>query len=113
MSLKFYSGSKTAAYASLNIGEKDFNALGEYCLQQHFEVDTFAEETDHFVCERPLLNHLLQLIEQKKIISLVIPSMDHVLGTRFNNPSEFLNYLKRHGVWLHSLADEGKNSMIH
>lgn len=115
MSSKIYLGSKTVAYASLNSGGKDFNDLSEYCRRQCFEVDTFAEETDDCSVGRQLLNQVLHLIfiEQKKIKSLVIPSIDHVLGTQFKNPSEFLNYLKRHGVWLHSLADAEKSHVIH
>jgi DNA invertase Pin-like site-specific DNA recombinase len=101
------------AYAALNLGEKDFNKLGESCFNQSFEIDTFAEETGDASSDRPLLNQIFGLIEQKKIITLVIPSLDHVLGTRFKKLSEFLKYLEHHCVWLHSLDDEIKSPMIH
>lgn len=76
---QLYFGSKTIAYASLSLGEKDFDAIGDYCLNQSFEVDTFAEETGSLESNRPVLNQVFELVEQKKVNVLVIPSIDHIL----------------------------------
>ncbi len=113
MSAQLYFGSKTIAYASLNLGDKDFDAIGDYCLNQSFEVDIFAEETGSLESNRPILNQVIELVEKQKVKVLVIPSIDHILCSRFTKPTEFLNYLRRHGVWLHSLADEAKSQVIH
>ncbi len=113
MSSPLYSGSKTVAYLALNLGEKDFETLSEYCREQGGEVDTFAEEVNLAENSRPLLNHVFALIEGKKVKTLIIPSLEHILGGRFKKSSELLHYLKRHNVWLHSLADETKMSSVH
>ena len=113
MTSKFYSGLKTVAYASLSIGDNDFNELSDYCLKQPFPVDTYAEETESFLSDRPTLNQVLHLIEQKQIQSLVIPSIEHVLGGRFSQASDFLKYLRLHGVELLNLAAEANSHVIH
>ena len=106
MSSQLYSGSKTVAYFTLILSKKDFQAFREYCKSYESEVDTFAEEVALAENSRPMLNHVFDLIEQKKIKTLIIPSLEHMLGTRFKKPSQLLNYLERHNVWLHSLVEE-------
>jgi DNA invertase Pin-like site-specific DNA recombinase len=102
-SIRFHS--PVVGYASLALGQSGFDSLYEFCQEMPFPTDLLAEDSSPSATHRPMWNEVLDLIEQKAVTTLVVPSLLHIAEGDARVLSIFLHLLRKYGVTLKSLEE--------
>ncbi len=92
-------------HSPLKDSASDLNLLHEYFSENPLETEIVAEEILLDRDSPPTMEEILNLIEQGALITLVVPSLEHLVGKDVEKLRHVLGLLNIHEVRLKSLKE--------